>query len=49
MRKNEIKNKKDQCLKNIKKSELMYEKLMWQNIYFWYLFNEDRLLTNQSN
>jgi len=38
-----INAEKKKCLQNIYKSKNMSTKLMWQNVYFWWLKNEDRL------
>ena len=48
MKKKIVKEKK-LCLKRLYSSLNMSEKLLWQNVYFWWIRNEDRLLKTYEN
>jgi len=45
MEKIKINKEYKKCLNNMKRSTNIKEKLMWQNIYFWFVKNEDKLKT----
>lgn len=47
MKKKKIQKEKKKCLDNLYRSKDDGEKLKWQNVYFWWIRNEDRLLNNQ--
>ena len=43
----EIKTQKKECLDKLYQAIDIQEKLKWQNVYFWWIRNEDRLKTNK--